>query len=57
MNKKCGFCDRPPRTNCWQGQMDYADGSSRPCPNWEAKMDEVAGLDPEQEAQWRARLR
>jgi hypothetical protein len=35
---KCGFCDMPRREACWQGEMNYVDGSVRICPNWEEKM-------------------
>jgi hypothetical protein len=28
--------------------MEYDDGSSRTCPNWNKKLDEIGGMTPEQ---------
>ncbi len=36
--------------------MHYADGSSRVCPNWNKRLDEIGGMTPE-EADEQDRLR
>ena len=46
--RACGLCGREARRNCWQGEMQYDDGSSRVCPNWNKRLDEVGGMTPEE---------
>lgn len=48
MGKLCRSCDRPHRQNCCGGEMEYADGSSRACPNWNMKLDEIGGMTREE---------
>lgn len=60
MSKTCGHCGREPLKHCYGGEMEYADGSSRACPNWNKKLDEIGGMTPEEadeNARWQARFR
>lgn len=53
--EKCPTCGRPGMKRCEQGEMHYDDGSSRACPNWNKKLDEIGGMTP-QEADDAARI-
>jgi hypothetical protein len=33
---------------CEMGEMHYDDGSSRVCPNWNKRLDEINGMSPEE---------
>lgn len=33
---------------CEGGEMYYMDGSSRVCPNWNKRLDEIGGMTPEE---------
>lgn len=41
----CGWCYMPHKrtqmSHCWEGEMHYADGSSRVCPNYQKHMSHV----------------
>lgn len=55
---QCGHCQRPYLAACWQGEMDYPDGSSRICPHWNQRLDEYGGMtakDADEQAQFDAR--
>lgn len=43
----CQQCGRPGKARCEGGEMVYLDGSSRICPNWSLKLDEIGGMTPE----------
>lgn len=45
---KCPTCGRPGKARCEGGEMVYDDGSSRVCPNWNKKLDEIGGMTPEE---------
>lgn len=51
---KCGMCGQTDRPNCIAGTLVYDDGSTRECPGWTRKSDEMAGLDPDEEARRRS---
>ena len=46
----CPHCNRKSLARCWGGEMEYDDGSSRTCPNWNKRLDEIGGMTPEQAA-------
>lgn len=46
--EKCPTCGRPGLRRCWQGEIEYDDGASSVCPNWNKKLDEIGGMTPEE---------
>jgi hypothetical protein len=42
----CSLCELPYRQFCGTGEMHYPDGSSRACPNWLKRMNEIAAPPP-----------
>lgn len=45
---KCPHCGREILARCEHGEMWYVDGSSRICPNWNKKLDEIGGMTPKE---------
>lgn len=41
---ECPYCKQPPRSNCWGGELEYEDGSSRVCPGWNRRLDIIGGM-------------
>lgn len=44
----CSTCKRPHMKRCEMGEMYYSDGSSRVCPNWNKRLDEISGMTPKE---------
>ena len=44
----CPTCKRPHMKRCEMGEMHYDDGSSRVCPNWNKRLDEIGGMTPKE---------
>lgn len=44
----CAICNRPWLKPCYRGEMEYIDGSSYICPNWNKKLDEIGGMTQEE---------
>ncbi len=49
--KLCIICDRPYKEKCICGELIYEDGSSRICPQWNIKLDEIGGITTEEAEQ------
>jgi hypothetical protein len=60
MMKTCPDCDRPAKKHCYGGTLEYDDGSSRACEQWNMKLDEIGGMtreEAEAESQYRSQFR
>lgn len=56
----CGTCKRPYRKRCYGGVLEYDDGSSMACENWNIRLDEIGGMTTEEaeaESRYRAQFR
>ena len=45
---ECSYCKQPVRTNCRGGDLEYLDGSSRVCPEWNRQLDIIGGMTLEE---------
>ncbi len=45
---ECQTCKREYLPRCEGGEFSYSDGSSRVCPNWRKRLDEIGGMTPKQ---------
>ena len=45
---QCATCRREYLPRCESGEFNYDDGSSRICPNWNKRLDEIGGMTPEE---------
>ena len=46
--KTCGLCHRRHRKRCDGGVLEYTDGSSMACENWNIRLDEISGMTTEE---------
>ena len=56
----CTTCNRPYQKHCYGGILEYDDGSSHACENWNIKLDEIGGMtqtEAEAESRYRAQFR
>ena len=42
--KICSSCRRPSIKRCFGGVLEYDDGSSMACENWNKRLDEIGGM-------------
>lgn len=52
----CATCKRPELKHCYGGVLEYSDGSSMACENWNIRLDEIGGMTTE-EAEAKSRYR
>jgi hypothetical protein len=44
----CSSCKRPKKQRCHGGILEYDDGSSMACENWNKRLDEIGGMTSEE---------
>ena len=56
----CSLCKRRMQKRCYGGVLEYDDGSSMACENWNIRLDEISGMttkDAEAESRYRSQFR